>query len=267
MHLRKLIVFSIVFPLLSACGDGGGDPTAGDQVTTQQGLNGGNGSGGSTGVATIELSTATTIANAYCTNQRKLQLISASLLSAYSPKGNGTDTTKCGGENLYNDDGTNFSLQLNDYCIVNRGEKYTLNGSITGATESGSNFTSTIAGLSIQGKDVDLNISGDSYAGRADDNFVNLQILDNLTKAQYSIEKSSVKKGEFDFGDATFPQFASTHFQFITHFNEDNTEGLLYFYGSADDKIIISGDNGMITAIYSVDRHDSGTWLDLPCNN
>ena len=256
MSAQKTIVFSILFPILSACGEGGIGPLQGDagQLTDS-------------GLGSMSLATATNIANAYCGNQRKLQLISASLLSAYSPKGNGSDTANCGGENVLTEDGPNFSLQLNNYCVVNRGQQFLLNGSIDGATESGNNFTSTINNLSIQGNGIDLSISGDSYAGRADDNFVNLHIIDNATSSQLDIDNSSVKKGEFDFGDFNLPTYQTVPFQFITHFNETNTEGLLFFYGTGEDKIIVSGDNGMITAVYSADRHDSGTWLDLPCNN
>jgi len=211
------------------------------------------------------LSLQTTVANAYCGNQRKFQLISASLLSAYSPKGNGSDTSYCGGENVYVDDGSNFTLHLSDYCIENHGKQYLLNGDISGATESGSNFTSTIASLTITGENVDLSISGETWDGRADDNFVNLTIFDNLTNNPLSLTDTSIKKGELDFGYFSYPGFQSVHYQFITHFNDDNTEGLLYFYGNGDDKIIVSADNGSITAVYSADRHDPGTSLTLSC--
>jgi len=256
MRALQFTVLSVIFQSLISCG-GGSPSDNGIQVQGEQ----------FGGFDPVNLSLQTIVADAYCTNQKKLQLISASLLSAYSPKGNGADTANCGGENVYVDDGVNFSLQLKNYCIVNQGKQYTLNGSISGATESGNNFTSTISNLNIKGVNVDLSIDGDSYAGRADDNFVNLNVFDNLSGTPYSIDKSSVKKGEFDFGYFTFPSFEAVHYQFITHFNEANTEGLLYLYGAADDKIIVSADNGMITAVYSVDRHDPGTWLDLPCNN
>jgi len=255
MRSFQPIVISTIFLALSACGGGSGPGENGNTNIQQLDSN----------LDLQDVNLQTTIANAYCTNQKKLQLISESLLRAYSPKGNGADKANCGGENAYTDDGTNFTLDMKDYCIEKEGKQYLLNGSISGMTESGNNFTSTISNLSITGNGVNLSIDGDSYDGRADDNFVNLNVHDGALN--YSLDQSSVKKGEFDFGYLTFPTFASAPYQFITHFNADNTEGLLFIYGNADDKIIISGDQGMITAVYSANKQDPGTWLDLPCNN
>jgi len=257
MRSFQPIVISAIILALSACGGDNGTGESGNINIQQLDSN----------LDLQDVNLQTTIANAYCTNQKKLQLISASLLSAYSPKGNGSDKANCGGENAYSDDGTNFSLNMTNYCIEKEGKQYLLNGSISGTTESGNNFTSTISNLSIAGNGVNLTLNGDSYAGRADDNFVNLNVHDTGLGLDYSIDQSSVKKGEFDFGYLTFPSFASAPYQFITHFNADNTAGLLFIYGNADDKIIISGDQGMITAVYSANKQDPGTWLDLPCNN
>jgi len=256
MRFLKLTIYPIVIQSLVSCG--GGSPSE-DGVQIQN--------DSFVGFSTTDLSLQTAVADAYCSNQKKLQLVSKALLSAYSPKGNGSDTANCGGENVYVDDGVNFSLELKDYCIEKSGQQYKLNGSISGATESGNNFTSTISSLSIKGNNVDLSINGDTYAGRADDNWANLNINDNLTNTPYALDQTSVKKGELAFGDFTYPGFESVHYQFITNFNEDNTEGLLFFYGNEEDRIIVSADNGMITAVYAVDRQDPGTWLDLPCNN
>lgn len=255
MRTHQILVLSAVVPLLAACGGGG---TPGDQITAQQ--------QGSGNIASADLSLQTSIADAYCKNQRKLQVISNTLLSAYAPKDNGVDAKYCGGENVYTVDGANFTLKLNNYCMDYRGEQYTLNASIAGSTDSGSNFISSISDFSITGKNVDLSFSGETWDGRADDNHVTLDVYDALTTTDYSISESSVKKGEFDFGNLSFPGFQSVAYKFITHFNADNTEGLLFIYGNADDKIIISADNGIITAVYSANKHDPGTWLELPCN-
>jgi len=173
------------------------------------------------------------------------------LLSAYAPKGNGSDLNYCGGENVFNENGADFTLELTNYCVQARGQQVILNGSISGSTESGSNFISSIINnLSIVGNNVDLDISGNSWDGRANDNFMNLQITDNINSRALQIGDMSVKKGEFDFGTFSFDELNPVRFQFINHFNADNTEGLLFIYGNADDKLIISGDNGMITAVY-----------------
>jgi hypothetical protein len=216
----------------------------------------------------IVLSKEIAIADAFCSNQKKLQIISTSLLSAYAPKGNGSDLNYCGGENVFTMSGADFSLGLTDYCVNARGQQVILNGGIIGITESGSNFISSIIShLSIVGNNIDLDLSGNTWDGRANDNFMNLQIIDNINANTLQLSDVSIKKGELDFGFFTFQDLNPVAFQFITHFNEDNTAGLLFIYGDADDKLIISGDNGMITAVYTIDRHDDGTWLDLPCNN
>jgi hypothetical protein len=207
-------------------------------------------------------------ANGYCVNQKKLQIISTSLLSAYTPKGNRSDLNYCGGENVYNVDGANFTLQLNNYCVNARGQQVVLNGRISGQTDSGSNFFSTIIeDLTIAGEGIDLDITGSTRDGRADDNFVDLQVTDNNDGSQLSLNDTSIKKGEFDFGDVTFDGSSQIPFKFIDYFNPDNTTGLLFLYGQGEDFTVVSGDKGMITAVYKKDRHDPGTWLDLPCNN
>ena len=261
-------IYTLMFTaFISACNDGG------NQGNNQNTLGSNSTSPTTVTGTTIDPSTQAmyaeqiTLANSYCVNQKKWQIISTSLLSAYSPKGNGSDLNYCGGENVYKVNGADFTLQLNDYCVNAGGKQVLLNGHITGSTDSGSNFISTIDSLNISGKGINLDITGNSRDGRADDNFVNLQVTDNSSNTGFLLDDVSIKKGEFDFGDMTFDGLIQTHFQFITHFNADNTEGLLYLYGQGDDKTIISADKGMITAVYTKDRHDTGTWLDLPCNN
>lgn len=262
---KFLILVMLVF-LLSACG--GSSPNALNDTAmdtaTQEPSSSNNTSSPSAGLMTTEQVAA--LANSFCLNQKKLQIISTSLLSAYTPTGNSADMNYCGGENLYSTLDSTFTLQLKDYCVSARGRDVLLNGSIAGATESGSNFTSSINSLNISANDLDLDITGNSYAGRADDNFVNLQIMDQMDGSELLMEEVSIKKGEFDFGYVTFDGLNRVKFKFITYFNADNTAGLLFIYGAGDDKIIISGDAGEITAVYSKDRHDPGTWVDLPCN-
>lgn len=270
MSRSLLLLLSIV--ILISCGDGnnlGDDPTQSLTSNTNAG-----------GTSQASLQTEIAIADGFCVNQKKLQIISTSLLSAYAPKGNGSDLNYCGGSIIYTDnilytdddpytDGDpDFLLELTDYCVNARGQQVIVNGSISGTTDSGINFfSSIISNLSIVGSNLNLDLSGNTWDGRADDNFMNLNITDNINSSTLVLGDVSIKKGELDFGTFTFPGLNPVAFQFIKHFNADNTEGLLFIYGEGEEKLIISGDNGMITAVYTKDRHDDGTWLDLPCNN
>lgn len=201
-------------------------------------------------------------ANAYCVYQKKMQIISSSLLSAY--------TKPAGGNNAhyeYVTDGITFNISLTDYTVNVRGTTVVLNGDIDGTVDSGANFFSTINLLNIAGDNINLDITGSTRDGRADDNFVDLKVTNhNDYTPLFQMNDVSIKKGEFDFGDITFDNLSKIPFKFIDYFNADNTTGLLFLYGQGDDKTIISGDNGMITAVYSTSKQDPGTWLDLPCN-
>lgn len=271
--MSRLIHALIFIPIITACGNSGNPVDVTNPTNSNNVTNSSQGAGAVSSDPTTQAMYAEQIAQAdgYCVNQKKMQIISTSLLSAYTPKGNGSDLNYCGGENVYKDDGTNFSLQLNNYCVNARGQQVVLNGHITGVTDSGTNFFSSIIDSlnikNVNGTDIDWDIAGSTRDGRADDNFVDLQVIDNNDGSQLLLNDTSIKKGEFDFGDVTFDGLGQIPFKFIDYFNADNTAGLLFLYGQGEDYTVISGDNGMITAVYKKDRHDPGTWLDLPCNN
>ena len=208
------------------------------------------------------------VAGNFCACETKFKMLSTSLLSAYSSKGNGSDLNYCGGSNAYSKDGDNFKIELNNYCVNFRGQHLTLNGTINGVTDSGANFfSSIIPDLSITGKNVDLSVSGSTKYGRADDMFLDITIDDNITAKQIIFQDVNIKKGEFDLGYFTFDNVGPYEFKFIDHFNADYTAGMLFIYGTGDDYLILSADQGIITVVYKKDRHDPGTLIDVPnCN-
>lgn len=218
-------------------------------------------------VTNINVETSTTLANSFCAAQTRLQMVASALLSAYSPKGNGSDLNYCGGENILSENKTNFDITIKDYCFNFRDQELILNGGITGATESGANFTSEIANLDITGDAVDLTITGNTTAGRADDMFFSALITDNVSGDDITLENVSLKKGELDFGYLTLPRLDKLEFKFIEYFNVELTQGQLYIYGTGDQLLIITAANGTITAAYHASKLDPGIPLDTTCND
>lgn len=210
---------------------------------------------------TLGSNKASAAASGFCESQKQLQILSSSLLSAYSSKGNGADKNYCGGTANFTEDGMMFDIELTDYCTIARGQQVTINGLIKGETESGANFTSDINQLSIEGEGVNLSINGNTWDGRADDMFMNLDISDLLNEIEISLEGVNIKKGEFDLGYLNIPGVGTFYFKFITHFNADFTEGMLFIYGEGEQLIIISADSGTITVVYKEDKRDPGTLL------
>jgi hypothetical protein len=250
---KASISFFLLF-IMAACGGSNSNPSSNN--TANSSLN-----------ETQPLSTDTSIAlaNGFCSAQTRLQMVATSLLSAFSVKDNGSDLNYCGGESILTGDKPTFDIAIKDYCVNYRGQQLTLNGNIAGTIESGANFTSKIPELDITGDGVDLTIKGKTTAGRADDMFISTIITDNLTSEDISLEDVSLKKGKLDFGYFTLPNLGRYKFQFIDYFNEELTQGLLYIYGVNDELLIISADNGTITAVYQKSKQDPGTTLDTSC--
>ncbi|WP_455201007.1 hypothetical protein [Kaarinaea lacus] len=210
---------------------------------------------------------ANAAASGFCESQKQLQILSTSLMSAYSSKGNGSDNYYCGGTASFTEDGMIFGIELTDYCVNARGQEVTLNGLINGEIESGANFTSDIVELTIEGEGVNLSLDGNTWDGRADDMFMNLNISDLANAIEISLEgvnikhNSKTKNGEFDLGYLNIPDVGKFYFKFIDHFNAELTKGMLFIYGEAEQLIIISADSGTITVVYKENKRDSGTLL------
>ena len=262
--MKKLLLFTFLIPLLWSCSNGSGGPNDSNAFTDVS--DNSSGSGTTEPDVTpidVNMSMAANIADAFCLNQRKLQVMSTSLLSAFSPKGNQPDSNYCGGNAELMENGLDFEIHVNDYCVNARGQQVTLNGDIYGTVESGANFvTSQIEDLSIVGTGVDMVVVGNTWDGRDDDMFVNLDISDAVLNNQVGLEFVNIKKGEIDFGYFNFDGIGSVEFKFIKHFNDDNTEGQIFIYGEGEKLLILSGDNGVVTAVYQEDRHDPGTWVE-----
>ena len=210
---------------------------------------------------TLSNTKASAAASGFCESQKQLQILSTSLLSAFSSKGNGTDKNYCGGTANFTEDGMMFDIELTDYCVNARGQQVTVDGLIKGEIESGANFTSDINQLSVVGEGVNLSLDGSTWDGRADDMFMNLNISDLLNNIEFSLEGVNIKKGEFDLGYLNIPEVGTFYFKFITHFNADYTEGMLFIYGEGEQLTIISADNGTITVVYKENKQDPGTLL------
>ena len=210
---------------------------------------------------TLSNTKASAAASGFCESQKQLQILSTSLLSAFSSKGNGTDKNYCGGTANFTEDGMMFDIELTDYCVNARGQQVTVDGLIKGEIESGANFTSDINQLSVVGEGVNLSLDGSTWDGRADDMFMNLNISDLLNNIEISLEGVNIKKGEFDLGYLNIPEVGTFYFKFITHFNADFTEGMLFIYGEGEQLTIISADNGTITVVYKENKQDPGTLL------
>ncbi|MCI0507774.1 MAG: hypothetical protein L0Z73_16920 [Gammaproteobacteria bacterium] len=210
---------------------------------------------------TLDSAKASAAASGFCDSQKQLQILSTSLLSAYASKGNGADSNYCGGSANFTENGPQFGIELTDYCVNARGQQVTLNGIINGATESGANFTSDIVELTIEGTGVNLSLDGNTWDGRADDMFMNLNISDLANTIEVGLEDVNIKNGEFDLGYLNLPNAGRFYFKFIDHFNADLTEGMLFIYGEGEQLIIISADSGTLTVVYKETRHDAGTLL------
>lgn len=250
--MKKLILLPIV-AIIWSCGNNGMSGNT-DQtldvgaVDTQQ----------STPITDTNVSAA---ASGFCNSQRQLQILSTSLLSAYAVKGNAADGNYCGGTSELTEDGMNFDINVDNYCVNARGQQVTINASISGAVESGANFTSDIHNLTVQGTGVDLEVAGNTWDGRADDMFMNLSISDLINAIQIGLDDVNIKNGEFDLGYLNLPNVGLFKFKFIEHFNTDNTAGMLFIYGEQEQLIIISADNGDITVVYKKDKRDPGTLI------
>ncbi|MDX1812536.1 MAG: hypothetical protein R3240_11345 [Gammaproteobacteria bacterium] len=284
---KLLLLLALFLPFLWSCGNGSTsmnnqDPMNGgsDIIDTPQDTT--NQDPGSTEVPVLpdapeppdpnlsnalSISTASAAASGFCDSQKQLQVLSTSLMSAYSPKGNGPDIYYCGGTANFTEDGMLFDIELTDYCVNARGHQVMLNGMIHGETDSGANFFSDIPQLTIEGDGINLSLDGTTRYGRADDMFMDLNISDLVNNIEIGLEdvnikhNSKTKNGEFDLGYLNLPNVGKFYFKFITHFNPELTEGMLFIYGEADQVIIISADNGNLTVVYKVDRHDPGTLL------
>jgi len=262
--MKKLIILLLSLFSVWSCGGNSSNNASVDGADT---------GGANTGSATLTNSPLTNDSMAavsanFCSCETKFKMLSTSLLSAYSSKGNGSDPNYCGGSNAYTEDGANFKIELKNYCVNFRGQHLTLNGTINGVTDSGANFfSSIIPDLSITGKNVDLSVSGSTKYGRADDMFLDINIDDNITAKQIVFQDVNIKKGEFDLGYFSFNDVGPYEFKFIDHFDADYTTGMLFIYGTGDDYLILSADQGIITVVYKKDRHDPGTLIDVPsCN-
>ena len=251
--MKKVLLIVLFIQFLWACGENytpAEENPTNDQVKQDTDLN---------------IETSPSLANSFCAAQTHLQMVSTGMLSAYSVKGNGSDLNYCGGDITLVEDGPNFDIAINDYCFTFRNQQLILNGDITGAIESGANFTSEFPEITLVGQGVDLTISGSTWDGRADDMFISVAIADNISGEEIALEDVSIKKGELDFGYITFSDWEHIKFQFIEHFNADLTQGQLFFYGNDDEQVIITADNGAITVVYKESKLDSGTLLEANC--
>ena len=206
--MKKLFLLSFILPFAWSCGN-----NSMPQDTTQ---NPGVNPVDVLDTTPITENNVTAAASGFCESQRQLQILSTSLLSAYAVKGNGSDTNYCGtGTSELIEDGMNFDINVNNYCVAARGQEVTLNATISGAIESGANFTSDIYNLAIEGTGVDLEVSGNTWDGRADDMFMNLNISDLVNAINVGLEDVNIKNGEFDFGYLNLPNIGRFKFKFI----------------------------------------------------
>jgi hypothetical protein len=253
--MKQVLLVLLFLHLLSACGEGNvpaNENPSEDSPSQTTDLNS---------------DTSTALANEFCTAQTRLQMVSTALLSAYSVKGNGSDLNYCGGEIILTEDDPDFAIDINDYCFNFRDQPLTLNGKITGAIESGANFTSEIHELALTGEGVDTSLTGRTWDGRADDMFISITVSDNLSGEEIVLEDVSIKKGELDFGYITFADQERIEFKFIEHFNADLTQGQLFFYGTGEELIILTADNGVITVVHKQSKTDPGTLLESTCSS
>jgi len=259
--MKKLFSLFLILPFTWSCGNNNVSSEQ-DMLTTDPGQ--------TANIASSELNTDSNIAIAsnFCSNETKLKMLSTSLLSAYAVKGNSADLNYCGGTSELSDNGGEFGITLTDYCVNFRGQQLIMNGTIDGVVDSGANFfSSIIPDLTISGENVDLSISGSTKYGRADDMFITIAVTDHMTDKQLQLQEVNIKKGEFDLGYFSFGDVGPYEFKFINHFNADLTEGMLFIYGTGEQLLILTAENGIITVVFKQDKHDPGTLLDVAsCN-
>jgi len=279
----KKLLLAVILPFLWSCGNG--SSTMNNQDPMDGGTSQGPGGTGGTDVPILQdapappepnlsyalsNSVAGAASSGFCDVQKQLQILSASLISAYSSRGNSNkpDPYYCGvGTAVHIPDGDTFSIELTDYCANVRGQQVTLNGSITGRVDSGSNFFSDISQLTIEGDGINLSLDGTTRYGRIDDMFMTLNISDLVNNIEVGLEEVNLKDnaqthyGEFDLGYLILPNVGKFYFKFITHFNAELTEGMLFIYGEADQVVIISADSGTITVVYKENKQDPGTLI------
>jgi len=275
--MKKILLSAVILPFLWSCGNGS------STMNDQNPMDGGTTQGpGGTDVPVLQdapappepnlsyalsNSVAGAASSGFCDAQKQLQILSASLISAYSSRGNKSDPYYCGGTAVHTPNGDSFGIELTDYCANVRGQQVTLNGSITGQVDSGSNFFSDIQQLTIEGDGINLSLDGTTRYGRIDDMFMTLNISDLVNNIEVGLEEVNLKDnakthyGEFDLGYLNLPNVGKFYFKFITHFNAELTEGMLFIYGEADQVIIISADSGTITVVYKENKQDPGTLI------
>ena len=263
--MKKLSILLMSLLLVYACGNSSEDPnnmqTLGADTTTGSPVD---------NVPPSELNAETNllIADNFCANETKFKLLSTSLLSAYSAKGNGSDMNYCGGTSEFTENGDEFSIALTNYCVNFRGQQVLLNGTIDGITDSGANFfSSLIPDITIAGEGFDLSFSGNTWYGRADDMFMNLMITDHTTGNSINLEETNIKKGEFDLGFFSFDEVGPYEFKFIKHFNAELTEGQLFIYGVGEELLILTAEEGIVTVVFKRDRHDPGVLVESSCSS
>jgi hypothetical protein len=268
--MKKLSILLMSLFLLYACGNSSEDPDDMQSIgaNTSNGTSGNLGTVNDVPVAELNAQTNLLIADNFCANETKFKLLSTSLLSAFSAKGNGSDMNYCGGSSEFTENGEEFNIALTNYCVQFREQQVLLNGTINGVTDSGANFfSSIIPNVTIAGEGVDLSFSGNTWYGRADDMFMNLVITDHTTGNSIDLEETNIKKGEFDFGLFSFDEVGPYEFKFIKHFNADLTEGQLFIYGVGEELLILTAEEGIVTVVFKRDRHDPGVLVESSCSS
>lgn len=262
--MRKLLILCFVLPFFWACSNGGGN--AGDNLdgnnTSELGTKPGTHNEQRVDLTT---DTATDLADNFCASHKNLQAFSKSFLGVMSVMSNHPLTGSCGGGVSYEKDGTNFTVLATDYCDDAAGRALTANGTVTGTVESGANFTSDVPSFHITGQGIDITMSGHTWDGRYNDMFLSMSMTDNLTGTVVELSDVNIKKGELDIGLMTFADLGKFEFKVIKHFNNELTEGQLFFYGDNGETIIMTAENGSISVVLTESKQDQGTWLDSSC--
>ena len=213
----------------------------------------------------LDTAKATELTNGFCAAQKQLQIFSKSLLSVFSVYSSQGLSNSCGGEVALTKSPGAFQLDIIHYCSESSGQPLTINGQIKALVESGVNFTSDIA-LSIKGDGVDLTANGNSWDGRYNDFFFTMEVKDNVLGQSLLLDQVNIKKGELDLGYVVFPDFGRTKFLVIKHFNNDNTAGQIFFYGQNGEIVIVTAEDGLLSAVFKQNKLDPGILLDSDCN-
>lgn len=219
-------------------------------------------------ITEINESSVATLANSFCDGRRQLNEVATSLYTGLSQLSNSPINNSCGGSIQVSNNEAGFDLVMDNYCDASSGKNLTMNGNIKGTSISGANFSSTVTDFSITGSNTNLLISGTTDAGRLDDVFLHLILTDQIANKTIGLDNVSFKQGRFDFGFLVL-DVGRFEFKLIKPFNVALTEGLLFFYGSNGEEIIVSGDSGDITVVYKQDPNDqtdTGTWIETTCN-